>query len=344
MENNLRLPAEWEPQSAVLIAWPHPNTDWNYMLPEVTKCFQQIAAAILDDEDLIVAAPGDPLAIADTIESNKKFRLHTFSVPTNDTWARDFGPITMLSPSGSPVLLNFVFNAWGMKFAANLDNLITPTLDMLGAFDCPIEDHLDFVLEGGSVESDGKGCILTTEECLLSVNRNGHLSQEEIECHLKRVFNASKVIWLRNGALAGDDTDSHIDTLARFAPDDTILYVGCDNPADEHFVGLQAMEKELCEATNAAGQPFRLIKLPFPDPVFDEDGLRLPATYANFLITNHSVLVPTYAQPENDARALELIASAFPGRKVVGIDCRALIKQHGSLHCVTMQLPVGVIS
>lgn len=344
MENFLRLPAEWESQSAVLIAWPHSGTDWCYMLPEVTQCFRQIAAAILDDEDLIVAAPGDLIAIADSIESPKKFRLHAYTVPTNDTWARDFGPISMLAPTGAPVLLNFVFNAWGMKFAADLDNLITPTLDMLGAFDCPVENHLDFVLEGGSIECDGKGCILTTEECLLSPNRNAHLSKAEIECYLKRVFNASKVVWLQNGALAGDDTDSHIDTLARFAPADTILYVGCDDPADEHFAGLKAMEKELQEASNAAGVPFRLIKLPFPDPVFDNDGLRLPATYANFLITNHSVLVPTYNQPENDARALELIASAFPGRKVVGIDCRALIKQHGSLHCVTMQLPTGVVS
>ena len=206
-----------------------------------------------------------------------------------------------------------------------------------------MEDHLEFVLEGGSIESDGKGCILTTEECMTSTNRNGHMTFEQIDAYLKKVFNARKIVWLHYGALEGDDTDGHIDTLARFAPNDTILYVGCDDAEDSHYHELKKMEQELQEATNADGKPFRLIKLPFPDAIYDEDGLRLPATYANFLVTNSSVLVPTYAQHENDRKALELIAGAFPGRRVVGIDCRALIKQHGSLHCVTMQLPKGVI-
>ena len=256
---------------------------------------------------------------------------------------RDFGPIAKIDGNGCPVLMNFVFNAWGMKFAANHDNLITQSLEFLGAFDCPVEDHLEFVLEGGSIESDGKGCILTTEECMTSTNRNGHMTFEQIDAYLKKVFNARKIVWLHYGALEGDDTDGHIDTLARFAPNDTILYVGCDDVEDSHYKELKKMERELKEATNADGKPFRLIKLPFPDAIYDEDGLRLPATYANFLVTNNHVLVPTYAQPDNDQRALKLIAEAFPGRRVVGIDCRALIKQHGSLHCVTMQLPKGVI-
>lgn len=342
LENNLRLPAEWEPQSAVLIAWPHEHTDWNYMLEEVTECYRNIAREILLDENLVVATPDNPLAVLDSLEGCKTWRMNCYTVPTNDTWARDFGPITMLR-NGKPVLYNFVFNAWGMKFAANLDNLITPTLDMLGAFDCQVENHLEFVLEGGSIESDGNGCIMTTEECMTSTNRNGHMSFEQVNDYLLRTFNARKILWLHHGALEGDDTDGHIDTLARFAPDNTILYVGCDNTNDSHFNELHAMEQELMAATNADGVPYRLVKLPFPDAIYDDDGCRLPATYANFLITNNRVLVPTYNQPDNDALALNLIAGAFPGREVVGIDCRALIKQHGSLHCVTMQLPLGVI-
>ncbi|MGN1246653.1 MAG: agmatine deiminase family protein [Muribaculaceae bacterium] len=343
MENKLRLPAEWEPQSAVLIAWPHEHTDWNYMLDEVTECYKNIANAILADEHLIVASLIDPIKLIDSIDSPHKWRLMPYQIVTNDTWARDFGPITMLDGEGRPVLLDFVFNAWGMKFAANYDNLITQMLELYGAFECPVEGHLEFVLEGGSIESDGKGCILTTEECMTSINRNGHMTFEQVDAYLKKTFNARKIVWLYHGALEGDDTDGHIDTLARFAPDDTILYVGCDDAGDSHYKKLKKMEQELREATNADGKPFRLIKLPFPDAIYDEYGFRLPATYANFLITNKSVLVPTYAQPENDLKALELIAEAFPGRRVVGIDCRALIKQHGSLHCVTMQLPKGVI-
>ena len=343
MEKNFRLPAEWEPQSAVLIAWPHEHTDWNYMLDEVTECYKNIACAILEDEHLIVASPIDPIKICDSIDSPHKWRLLPYQIATNDTWARDFGPITKIDSDGRPVLMDFVFNAWGMKFAANHDNLINRNLEFLGAFECPMEDHLEFVLEGGSIESDGKGCILTTEECMTSTNRNGHMTFGQIDEYLKKVFNARKIVWLHHGALEGDDTDGHIDTLARFAPNDTILYVGCDDAEDSHYKELKKMERELKEATNADGKPFRLIKLPFPDAIYDEDGLRLPATYANFLVTNSSVLVPTYAQHENDRKALELIAGAFPGRRVVGIDCRALIKQHGSLHCVTMQLPKGVI-
>lgn len=341
LENELRLPAEWEPQSAILIAWPHKDTDWAYMLDEVTECYKRIAKAILSDERLVIATP-DPISTCDAIADCKTWNASIYSIPTNDTWARDFGPITVLR-DGAPILLDFTFNAWGMKFAADLDNLITSTLDLHGAFDRPVESHLEFVLEGGSIESDGRGCLMTTEECMTSVNRNGHLSFDEIDAYLKRTFGVRKIIWLHHGALEGDDTDGHIDTLARFAPDGTIVYVGCDNPDDSHYEELLMMEEELKAATDADGKPFRLIKLPFADPIYDDEGLRLPATYANFLITNRQVLVPTYSQPANDAKALELIGKAFPGREIIGIDCRALIKQHGSLHCVTMQLPENVI-
>jgi len=198
-------------------------------------------------------------------------------------------------------------------------------------------------LEGGSIESNGKGTILTTSQCLLSKNRNGGYSQEEIEEQLKSFFGANRILWLDHGYMAGDDTDSHVDTLARFAPNDTIVYVATNNPNDEHYEELAKMEAQLKSFRTENGDNYKLIPVPLPSPIYDEDDLRLPATYANFLICNGFVAVPTYGQPDNDKAAMEAIAKAFPGRKIVGIDCNALIKQHGSLHCVTMQFPENVI-
>ena len=213
-----------------------------------------------------------------------------------------------------------------------------------GAFAVPVVNCLNFVLEGGSIESDGCGTILTTSECLLSENRNGEFSRHQIEDCLAQRLGAQRVLWLDNGALLGDDTDSHIDTLARFVDPHTIAYVKCYDPSDDHFAELEAMERQLQAMTDVDGNRYRLVPLPLPRPIHDEDGLRLPATYANFLIMNSRVLVPVYADEVNDARALETLAGCFPGREIVPIDCRALIQQHGSLHCVTMQFPEGVIN
>ncbi len=260
------------------------------------------------------------------------------TVPTNDTWARDFGPISLTGTEGV-TFCDFKFNAWGLKFAADKDNLITRRLYEGGALRGDYRNCLGFVLEGGSVESDGKGTLLTTSECLLSPNRNGEMSKHEIEQYLMDRFNLDKVLWLDHGYLAGDDTDSHIDTLARLAPDDTIVYVGCDDPDDEHYESLQAMKRQLGEMVTKEGNGFNLIELPLPDAVYDETGQRLPATYANFLILNSSVLMPSYGQPKKDMLASQILKIAFPDREIKMIDCRALIKQHGSLHCVTMQLP-----
>jgi agmatine deiminase len=194
------------------------------------------------------------------------------------------------------------------------------------------------VLEGGSIESDGSGTILTTTQCQLSPNRNPHLNQKEIEKKLKKWLGAKRVLWLKNGYLAGDDTDSHIDTLVRFCNETTIAYVACTDESDEHFTALKEMVKELRNFKTDDGNPYNLIALPMPDACFDADGDRLPATYANFLIVNGAVLVPTYDVPQ-DELALAQIKKAFPTRKVLGIDCKPLILQHGSLHCVTMQFP-----
>ncbi|GAM08094.1 agmatine deiminase [Geobacter sp. OR-1] len=338
-----RLPAEWETQDGVLIAWPHAGTDWQPLLPEVTPVYTKIAAEISRAEKVVIVSPEssgveDLLITAGANMAN----VRIFEFDTNDTWTRDYGPITVVDQL-EPTLLNFGFNGWGLKFPAYLDNCITSHLYAAGAFsDLPLET-VGLILEGGSIESDGKGTILTTAECLLNQNRNPHLSRQEIEEELKHLLGAEKILWLENGYLSGDDTDSHIDTLARLAPEDTILYIACDDPEDEHYQSLNAMRGELEHFRTRDDRRYRLLPLPWPDPKYDEDGGRLPATYANFLVINGAVLVPTYRDAADES-ALAVIQQAFPGRKIIGIDCLPLISQHGSLHCVTMQMPAGTLN
>ena len=307
--------AEWEPQSMVQLTWPHKDTDWAPILDEITAVYEEMAHEIRKRE---------PLLIVDQI-------------PHNDTWARDHGFITVEETffdhkSKALILLDFCFNGWGEKFEAALDNQINKQLYDQGLVKGLYEDHLDFVLEGGSIESDGKGTIFTTECCLMAPHRNQPLTKAEIEERLKEWLGAERIVWLQHGSLLGDDTDGHIDTLVRICPDDTLLYTG----GDEDHPDLIKMERELQELRTLDGKPYRLLKLPLPRPIYD-DGDRLPATYANYLVINGAVLVPTYNQPDLDAEALRIIGEAFPDREIVGIDCRAVIKQHGSLHCCTMQ-------
>lgn len=330
-----RFIAEWEPQTSVLIAWPHNDTDWAPMQPSVTTCYRQLAGAIASDEHLIVVAP-DADMVKQSLQGLDSSRVSIVEVTTNDTWARDFGPLSV-EVDGTPTLLDFTFNAWGMKFAADKDNLVTSRLIWHGALSLPAENHRDMVLEGGSVETDGRGTLLTTSACLLSPNRNAHWSRAQIERELKQRLGVQKVLWLDHGAVPGDDTDSHIDTLARMAPAGTIVHTTALPDSDE-YRETQLMIEQLHTFSNADGVPYRLVALPAPYPILDADGNRLPATYANYLVTNHLVLVPTYGQPDNDRRAIEVLSHVFRGRKVQGIDCRALIEQHGSLHCATMQL------
>ncbi|CAG0951583.1 agmatine deiminase [Geobacteraceae bacterium] len=338
-----RLPAEWEEQDGVLLAWPHAESDWLPWLPMVELVFAQIVKEITRFETaLVVAADGERTAAILSAVGARMERVRIEEIPANDTWARDFGPLTV-ERDGRPLLLDFGFNGWGLKFAADQDNLITGRLHRAGVFGATPLETVGLILEGGSIESDGKGTILTTAECLLNPNRNPHLSREEIEAALGEKLGANRVLWLENGYLAGDDTDSHIDTLARLAPDDTILYVRCDDASDEHYTSLFLMEKELHALRTREGNPYRLIPLPWPRACHDDEGERLPATYANYLVINGAVLVPTYDDP-GDEGALSAIGQAFPGREIIGIDCRPLILQHGSLHCVTMQIPKGVLS
>ena len=310
--------AEWEPQRGVQLTWPHKDTDWAPILPEITAVYEEMAREISKRESLIIVD----------------------DIPHNDTWARDHGFITVEETSDL-ILLDFKFNGWGEKFPADLDNQINKQLFDKGLVKGVYEDHLDFVLEGGSIESDGKGTVFTTACCLLAPHRNQPLTAQQIEDRLKEYLGAERIVWLHHGSLIGDDTDGHIDTLVRICPDDTLLYTG----GDEAHPDLYEMEHELQTLRTIEGKPYRLLKLPLPRPIYDTTAIshqpsainRLPATYANYLVINGAVLVPTYNQPDLDQEAMHVIQQAFPDREIVGIDCRAVIKQHGSLHCCTMQ-------
>ena len=339
----IQLPAEWSPQSGVQITWPHENTDWKDILDEVIPCFVAIAKEIAKRERLLIVCHDiDTVSHQLGKDINHK-NIFFRSMQTNDTWARDHGAISIFI-NGEPCIYDFCFNGWGMKFPANHDNQITNELYHRDVFqpDVAYQNMLHCVLEGGSIESDGKGTILTTTECLLSLNRNEHKSQEEIEDYLKLIFGAERILWLNNGYLAGDDTDSHIDTLARFCSEDTIAYVQCTDEEDEHFEELKLMEEELQAFRTIKGKPYNLIPLPMVDCQLEEDGHRLPATYANFLIIDEAVLVPFYLSPKDEI-AKQQLQKAFPNREIIGINCLPLIKQHGSLHCVTMQFPEGIL-
>ena len=350
-----RLPAEWEPQWGVMLTWPHENTDWAPYLNEITETFVAMVREIAHREQVLIVAPCY-CKLPDEVEQMEN--VHWFECPTDDTWARDHGPIILVSEGKDlntnevshplPLWLDFRSNGWGEKFEAAWDNMIPLKLWAMSSFldKVQYENHQDFVLEGGSIETDGRGTIFTTSQCLLAPHRNQPLTKDEIESELKRRLHAHRVVWLDHGTLTGDDTDGHIDTIVRCAPDDTLVYVGCDDTSDEQYADFQALEQQLQALRTNEGHPYRLLRLPMPDAIFEEheeengeQGERLPATYANFLILNGAVLVPTYGQPEKDSEAMQILQQAFPEREIVPIDARTIIRQHGSVHCLTMQIP-----
>ena len=341
------LPAEWEPQSLVMLTWPHQATDWAPYLKEITETYVKMADAITRYEQLVIATP-HPIQVGAMLSGRltpeQMTRVYICFCKTNDTWARDHGPITLRSDDGKLTMLDFRFNGWGEKFEATLDNNVTRTLHEDGAFDTEtkgtprLADNDDFVLEGGAIESDGKGTIMTTECCLMAPNRNQPMDKEDIEEELRFRLKAKRIIWLKHGSLIGDDTDGHIDTIVRLAPNDTLLYNKCTDENDEQYADFVALEEELKELRTLDGKPYKLIPLPQPDAIYDE-GERLPATYANFLIINGAVLVPTYNQEEKDKEACEAIKKSFPDREIIATDSRTIVRQHGSIHCCTMQVP-----
>ena len=296
------------------------------MLADITAVYEEMAHAISKREALMIVAPKSLTPVLSPLTP------HLLPFTSNDTWARDHGFITVEESDGTKVLLDFQFNGWGQKFAAELDNQINRQLYEQELVEGRYESHLDFVLEGGSIESDGRGTIFTTRCCLMAPHRNQPLTQQQIDERLKQYLGAERVVWLEHGSLIGDDTDGHIDTLVRICPDDTIIYTGGDGDHPD----LDDMERELQTLRTLDGQPYRLLKLPLPRPIYD-DGDRLPATYANYLVVNGAVLVPTYNQPDLDQEAMRVVGLAYPDREIVGIDCRPVIRQHGSLHCCTMQ-------
>lgn len=339
------LPAEWAPQDALLLTWPHGRGDWGDGLAAVERSFIRLAAETALRQDVIIGCyDADHRTHVETTlreaeVPSERVRLHV--VPSNDVWARDHGPITVLR-DGAPVLLDFRFNGWGRKFPFELDDAITRQLHAQGAFGPTTLESVGMVLEGGSIESDGEGTLLTTISCQLSPQRNPDYDCIGLEARFGDLLGTERTLWLEHGRLAGDDTDGHIDTLARFCDPHTIAHVTCDDPDDEHFAPLQAMADQLAGFRDRDGAPYRLVPLPLPAPSYDPEGRRLPATYANFIVINGAVLVPTY-HDAMDGVACERLAEAFPGREVVAIDARPLITQNGSLHCAAMQLPAGVL-
>ncbi len=314
-----RYPSEFEEQSYIQIIFPHKQSDWVEYLEEAEQTFVAIINAIAQFEPCLI--------ICYDILHVKTFfpyqhNLYFIQYQSDDTWARDCSSITVIK-DGTVKLLDFTFNGWGGKFDASRDNAMSSAISSC--------ERIDFILEGGAIESNGSGTLLTTSQCLKNPNRNPHIDSETF---LKKVLHVKEIIWLNHGYLAGDDTDSHIDTLARFISEDTIMYLTCKDKNDEHYEALLAMQKEL-EVT-----PYKLIALPMTEPIYYEDE-RLPATYANFLMINGAVIVPIY-NDKHDNEALSIFKKSFPHREIIPIDCSILIRQHGSLHCVSMHYPKAV--
>ena len=341
-DSTLRLPAEWEPQAAVLIAWPHAGTDWAERLAEVETTYVALAAAITRFQRLIVV-----VADAD-LHAHVQRQLDAAGVstdqvrfvelPYDDTWLRDSGPITLKDAAGHFQLTDFRFTGWGGKFDAERDDALIAGLVKAGVFGKAGHARIDWALEGGGIESDGEGTVLTTWKCLKQ--RHPEQTREQMTAMLQQSLHAHRVLWLDHGYLEGDDTDAHIDTLARFAPGDRIVFQACDDRADPHHDELQRMAGELAVLCNVKGEAYELYPLPWARPIVDE-GRRLAASYANYLIVNGAVLIPAYGD-EADDEAAAVVAKAHPGREVVQVPCRPLIWQNGSLHCITMQLPAGL--
>ena len=341
--SKLYLPAEWEKQRAIQLTWPHKDTDWNDYLDEINNTYLEIADVVTRYEKLIVVTPyieeiHEMLKAKLSVSQPKNVIMH--KCDTNDTWARDHGFITLKNADtdGELVLLDFKFNGWGEKFKSDLDNKINRSLFDSRVVKGNYVDLNDFILEGGSIESDGKGTVFTTSCCLLAPHRNQPLTSEEIEDKLKDYLHAERVVWIDHGQLTGDDTDGHIDTLVRVAPGNTLVYVGCDDNTDEQYYELQCMKEQLKTLRTSDGEPYRLLELPMPNAMYYDDE-RLPATYANFIVMNGAVIYPIYNQQEKDEQARKIIKMAFPDRDMIGIDSSIIVRQHGSLHCCSMQYP-----
>ncbi len=337
------FPAEWAPQDAVIVCWPHHASDWQAQFPEIEIDYLSLAIAILESESLIIICRDK--SHRQHIESllpqeSYVHRIIFAEIETNDTWCRDFGPITVIKDQ-QPLLFDFQFNGWGNRYASELDNRINQELHSQKLFNAAIEPS-SFILEGGSIETDGEGTLLTTESCLLNRNR-GHSNKKTVEVELHRQLAVKNILWLKSGWLAGDDTDNHIDNLARFTSKDTIAYAHCENRDDIHFDELEKMSQELSNMRQIDGQNYKLVPVPLPDACYHhKDYHRLPASYLNFLITNQAVLVPAFGKKQ-DKEAKMILQKCFPDRRIIAIKSNGFVQQNGGLHCLTMQLPRGTL-
>lgn len=336
------MPAEWEPHEGTWLAWPHNKEHWPGKFEPTPLTYVEIIRAIAESEKVFVTVNG-PAMEAEArsylqkgdVSSELMENIFFYHIPTDASWARDHGPIFVRDEKGKLLITDWIFNAWGDKYQPyDQDDVVPQKIGKILDFDVV---QPGMVLEGGSIEVNGQGLLLTTEQCLLNKNRNPSMSREQIEAHLGRYLGVKKVLWLKEG-IVGDDTDGHIDDIARFVNPTTVVCAVESDPQDENYPILQECLEDLKKMTDLDGNPLNVVPVPMPDPVVHE-GERLPASYVNFLITNKSVLVPTF-RSSRDQEALAVLAKCFPDRKIVGIDCWDLVWGLGTIHCSTQQQPV----
>ena len=341
-EPDVRWPAEWEPQDAVWLSWPHRRDLWQGGLDELQQTYGSVAAAIAPHALVCVNAaaplhPGVRQAMLAAGMSEEQFRL--FNHPTNDVWCRDHGPVFVQDvKDGSLMLADWQFNAWGGKFAPwDLDNGVPALIG--AALGLPVRSS-SLILEGGAIEGNGDGLLVTTESVLLNPNRNPDWSRAMIEEELKRMLGVRAVFWLGSG-IEGDDTDGHIDDMVRFVCRDAVVSIVETDSSSPHYRALAENNERLQDLRCVDGSGVEVIPLPMPDPIHAEDWRldQLPASYANFLIVNEAVIVPVFNQPRNDDRALGILRECFSGKQVIGVDARKLVLEGGAIHCITQQQP-----
>jgi agmatine deiminase len=331
-----RLPAEWEPQQALQLTWPRRDGAWGARFAEIEREFDALADAVAEWQPLLIAC-----ADADSAHRLRRRLGSAASVhvlPSNDVWVRDHGPIGVHAAGADAVLLDFRFDGWGGKYPADDDDRLCARLHAAGAYGARALHRLDWVLEGGSIDTDGAGTLLTTRECLLTRSRNPGRDQVWFEARFAELFGTRQVYWLDHGWLAGDDTDAHVDMLARFVAPGTLVHTACDDPADPHYPALRAMGEELAALRDASGRGVTCVPLPWPAACCDAAGERLPLSYANISFINGALLVPVYGVGA-DAAALSVYRDLLPDRQIIPVPARALIEQRGSIHCATQHLP-----
>lgn len=329
-------PAEWANHAATWSVWPRDDDYWGGCLGMAQRDLALFLNTLAEFEPVRLLVHDEASAQDARSHLSAKIQLHI--VPNRDIWLRDSGPIFVTHPQGKVAGVNWQFNGWGDRFPSDLDNQIPlhfADILALKLFDPGI------VLEGGSIETNGNGLCLTTQQCLLAPTRNPRLSASEIEQYLNQYLGQQEVLWLDQG-LEGDHTDGHIDTITRFVDEQTVVTSICEDPNDANFEPMQANLSVLKDFRDRQGHPLTVIPLPLPQTRIDFDGERLPLTYANFYIANGAVLVPVYDDP-NDERALEILRGCFGDREVIGLNARGLIHGGGAFHCATQQQPRGEI-